>query len=344
MTAVELREALHVRPYRDQDESSVLALLDVTLGGGPAGHRPADFFRWKHLENPAGRSFMLVAELDGEIVGFRAFMRWRFAAGDTSVRAVRAVDTATHPAQQGKGIFSTLTLQALEALRGETDLVFNTPNASSLPGYLKMGWSVVGRMPVWIRVRRPLAFVRGVRSIHSPSSPPDRRPQVQAPPAIDILDRRADLTALLEEAAPPDGRLATPLDADYLAWRYGRAPALGYRVIIEETAGVLSGAAFFRVRPRGDLWETTLGDVIVRSGDRRAARRLIGRVVSASRVHHVTCHFPTGSSELAGARTNGFIGWRRGEVFVVNALDPELAPTAGRLDSWSLSLGTLEVF
>lgn len=344
MTTVELREALHIRPYREQDEPSVLALLGVTLGGGPAGHRPADFFRWKHLDNPAGRSFMLVAELNGEIVGFRAFMRWRFVVGGTSVRAVRAVDTATRPDQQGKGIFSRLTLQALEALRGETDLVFNTPNSSSLPGYLKMGWSTVGQMPVWIRVRRPLAFVRGLRSIHSPSSLPSSAPEVQAPPAIDIFDRTADLTELLEEAGTPDGRLATPLDTDYLAWRYGRAPALGYRVITEETAGRLSGAAFFRVRPRGDLWETTLGDVIVRSGDRRTARQLIGRVVSASRVHHVTCHFPTGSSQLAGARRIGFIGWRRGEVFVVNALDPELAPTAGRLDSWSLSLGTLEVF
>ena len=344
MTTVELREAVHVRPYRDEDETSVLDLLAVTLGGGPAGHRPADFFRWKHLENPAGRSFMLVAELDGEIVGFRAFMRWRFVAGGSTVRAVRAVDTATHPDHQGKGIFSTLTRQALGGLRGDTDLVFNTPNASSLPGYLKMGWHVVGQMPVWIRVRRPLAFARGLRSIHSPSASTDSGPEVRAPSALEVFQRPQQLADLLEESGGLDGRLATPVDVDYLAWRYGRAPALGYRVITDETAGALSGAAFFRVRPRGGLWETTLGDVIVRSGDRRTARRLIGKVVSASPVHHVTCHFPTGSIQLAGARMNGFIGWRRGEVFVVNPLNPELAPMAGRLDSWSLSLGTLEVF
>ena len=134
MSGVELRASVDVRPYRDDDEASVLDLLAVTLGGGPAGRRPADFFRWKHLENPAGRSFMLVAELAGQIVGFRAFMRWRFQADGAELRAVRAVDTATHPDHQGKGIFSTLTLRALDELRGETDLVFNTPNAASLPG------------------------------------------------------------------------------------------------------------------------------------------------------------------------------------------------------------------
>ena len=134
MSGVELRASVDVRPYRDDDEASVLDLLAVTLGGGPAGRRPADFFRWKHLENPAGRSFMLVAELAGQIVGFRAFMRWRFQADGAELRAVRAVDTATHPDHQGKGIFSTPTLRALDELRGETDLVFNTPNAASLPG------------------------------------------------------------------------------------------------------------------------------------------------------------------------------------------------------------------
>ena len=134
------------------------------LGGGPAGTGPAEFFRWKHLENPFGRSFMLVAEADGRIVGLRAFMRWEFVAGDRRFRAVRAVDTATHPDHQGKGIFSRLTLEALDALRDQADFVFNTPNEKSLPGYLKMGWQVVGRVPIRIRVRRPIRFATRARS------------------------------------------------------------------------------------------------------------------------------------------------------------------------------------
>ena len=134
-----------VRPYRDADEQAVLGLLSDALGGGPAGTRPAEFFRWKHLENPFGRSFMLVAEADGRIVGLRAFMRWEFVAGDRRFRAVRAVDTATHPDHQGKGIFSRLTLEALDALRDQADFVFNTPNEKSLPGLPEDG--MAGRRP-----------------------------------------------------------------------------------------------------------------------------------------------------------------------------------------------------
>jgi GNAT superfamily N-acetyltransferase len=344
MTPVELRAAVQVRPYRDDDEPSVIELLRLTLGGGPSGERSEEFFRWKHLENPAGRSFMLVAELDGQIVGFRAFMRWRFVAGGSTLRAVRAVDTATHPDHQGKGVFSTLTLRALEDLRRDTDLVFNTPNAISLQGYLKMGWRTVGRMPVWIRVRKPLTFAQGLRSIGSLGEPSRSGPEVHAPPATDLFERSQDLSDLLEFARTSDARIATPVDLEYLTWRYGHAAFLGYRAITERSDGRATGVAFFRVRPRGDLWETTLADVIVAPGDRRTARRLIRRVVAASPVDHVTCHFPAGSPHLNGARRNGFLRWRRGEVLVVNTLNPDLPTDVTRPEGWSLSLGTLEVF
>ena len=43
--------------------------------------------------------------------------------------------------------------------RDQADLIFNTPNEKSLPGYLKMGWTVVGHVPIYVRVRRPVRFV-----------------------------------------------------------------------------------------------------------------------------------------------------------------------------------------
>ena len=141
------RSGSSIRPYDEADEDEVIGLLTAALGGGPAGERPAEFFRWKHQENPFGRSFGLVAEADDRIVGLRAFMRWEFVAGDRRFKAVRAVDTATHPDYQGRGIFSQLTLEALDALRHEADFVFNTPNEKSLPGYLKMGGAWSARSP-----------------------------------------------------------------------------------------------------------------------------------------------------------------------------------------------------
>jgi GNAT superfamily N-acetyltransferase len=343
MSSTELGTALQVRPYVAADQPAVLALLVGALGEGPSGARTPDFFRWKHLENPFGQSLLLVAELDGEIVGLRAFLRWGFTLGDRSLRAVRAVDTATREDQRGKGIFSTLTRAALAELRTDTDLVFNTPNGSSRPGYLKMGWHEVGRVPVWVQVRRPIAFARGLRSASSVTTRPGREIDVDAPHASEGLGHDAELRAFLEQLERPADRLATPYTPEYLEWRYANAP-LGYRAIIARDAGGIQGIAIFRVRPRGVLWEATIAEILVRPGDTAAASDLFGRVAASASVDHLTCHFSPGSTQLTAARRRWFIRSPKGDlILTVNRLREGL-DVVSDLASWAVSAGTLEVF
>jgi GNAT superfamily N-acetyltransferase len=339
-----VKPGVSVRRFAHDDLPRVLELLDESLGGGPAGRRPPEFFRWKHLDNPFGESFMLLAESDGRLVGLRAFMRWRFLAGGRVVRAARAVDTATHPEFQGMGVFTRLTLAALEEVRGEVDLVFNTPNAKSGPGYLKMGWREVGRVPVSVRARRPLRLLAGLAPAGAAQAgAPGDPPAVDAPAAAAVLDRGEQVARLLEREPPPAGRLATPRDLGYLRWRYGAAPLLGYRAVAEERGGQLAGLAVFRVRPRGRLWETTVAEVLA-GGDRRTAGRLLRRVAGAARCDHLTVHAPPGSPLAAAALRSGFLPSPAGVRLVANPLVDGIRPDPTELAAWALSLGDLEVF
>jgi GNAT superfamily N-acetyltransferase len=334
---------LSLRAYRDDDEDAVLRLLDASLGGGPAGRRPPAFFRWKHLANPFGRSFMMVAEDDGGIVGLRAFMRWRFHAGDGELQAVRAVDTATHPEYQGRGIFSRLTLAALDELAGETDLVFNTPNEKSLPGYLKMGWRPVGEVPIRVRARHPLRVARRRRSIRATPSGAGPPPRVDAPSAAEALRDAEGLSLLLRETETNGDQIATPRALEYMRWRYGDAPLLDYRVARIDGSSGTDGLAIFRVRRRGTLWETTIPEVLVPSGDSRTARGLFRAIARAADVDHMTCSFPSGTAAARAVRFTT-VPAPRGMTLVVRPLRENLLPDPGLLDSWALSLGDLEVF
>ena len=140
----------------------------VAAGGGDG---PADDPRfeallgWKHAANPFGASPAWVAMEGDEVLGYRAFMRWEFTDGRRTYHAGRAVDTATHPDHQGKGIFRTLTMHGLDELRAEgVDFIFNTPNDNSRPGYLRMGWELVGTLRPGMRPRSPAtipAIARG---------------------------------------------------------------------------------------------------------------------------------------------------------------------------------------
>lgn len=337
-------KSIEFRPYEGADELAVLALQRIALGGGPTGNRTEQFFRWKHLHGPFGRSFLFVAK-DGErIVGLRSFMRWEFFSGDKVLSAVRAVDTATHPEYQRRGIFAQLNRTALEVLRDEVDFVFNTPNQKTLPGDLKMGWKVVGKLPVAIRVCNPVHVALSLRHLRSSNVSEGRRPGIHAPSADEALQNREAVVSLLKEAEVPDYGIATRRDLAYVQWRYAQAPQLDYRCVSEEDEGMLTGLAFFRVRPRRGLWESTVGDVFVRAGDRRTARRLLANVRRAAAVDHLTCMSPARSTSAAASRASGFIRMPRGVLFLVNPLLGRTRPDPTDLRSWALSLGDVEVF
>lgn len=341
-----VRTGYEVRPYTSADEPAVLRLLEASLQGGPTGRRTAAFFRWKHEANPFGESLRLVAEHEGQVIGFRSFLRWRFLTGGRVVSAVRAVDTATHPDHQGQGIFSRLTRTAVDALAGDVDLIFNTPNDKSRPGYLKMGWSPVGTVPLAVRPVRPWRLARGARSArHGRGAPNGAPPASRLPAAARALADDDAVESFLATASPPaDTRLRTDRSLAYLRWRYVDVPGLDYHALTVEDGGTLTGLALGRVRRRGPLVEFLLAEAIVRHGDRRSARRLLRAVAAGGGSDHVVAHLPAGTGLARVGRTTGYLPAPGiGINLVARPLSPAAEPAVSRT-AWGLSLGDLELF
>jgi GNAT superfamily N-acetyltransferase len=273
---------LDVRAVAPDDRAALLELLASSLDWVP-NELFDRFFEWKHVENPFGRSPAWVAVEAGRLVGFRTFLRWELEDPTGRVhRAVRAVDTATHPDHRGRGVFRELTMHALDRVREESvELVFNTPNDKSRPGYLSMGWQEVGRVATALRATRPGAVTRMLRS----RVPAERwsLPATAGSPALEILtDSR--ISTLLARLAPPGG-LRTPRSPQYLRWRYGFEP-LRYRVIALEQ-DPSDGVAVFRLRRRGSAIEAALCDVLVPEGDTSRERALVSEVARTSGADYV---------------------------------------------------------
>jgi GNAT superfamily N-acetyltransferase len=345
MKSIASRLTYEVRPFRDEDSDQVLDLLTLALGPGMVGERSSTFFRWKHIHTPFGGSFMLVADRGGQIIGFRSFMRWRFLAPGGELQAVSPVDTATHPDFQRLGVFSRLTQTALEALRDETDFVFNTPNENSAPGYLKMGWKQVGRVPVTIQICQPLHFARRLLLGRSVTHGSDLPPAIHAETAASVLRTESgQIAELLADTDTPPDRIRTRRTLDYLQWRYAAAPHLDYRAVTEHGEGRLRGLAIFRVRPRGQLWETWVVELIVPPGERETARNLFRQIRRAAPVDNLRGIFPKRTSAAQAAWRQGFTRSRFGVMLFVNPLRGAVRPDPTLMDSWALSLGDLEIF
>ena len=125
----------------------------------------AELFLWKHLENPFGKSYGLLALDQEKIVGLRMFMFWKFEnlSGGKGLIAIRPVDTVVDEKYRGQGLFKRLTLTGLEECKEAYDFIFNTPNGNSLPGYLKMGWEKLNKdynfkIAVLNPIQKTLAF------------------------------------------------------------------------------------------------------------------------------------------------------------------------------------------
>ena len=318
---------MSVRAATEHDDDAVLELLRRSLGWQPSEH-DVEFFRWKHRENPFGVSPAWVACVDDQIVGYRTMLRWRFEQRDGSVDAVRAVDTATHPEHQGRGIFTTLTLAAIDDLRARSvSLVFNTPNDKSRPGYLKMGWHEVGRVPVTITLRRPLSILKVARSMGPAAKWSERTTAGLA--AEDAFHDATPVKELLAtQPAPPRGAFRTLRTPEYLAWRYG-FPPLAYRVVLRGQR-LDDGFAVFRLRRRSAIVEATVCELVAPEDDRRARSELFRRVrrcVDADVVVKVA----DGLNRVPG----------QGPMLTARALANVAIPARS---GWKLSLGDVELF
>jgi GNAT superfamily N-acetyltransferase len=318
---------LEVRPAMAEDEPDILALLRRTMGWSADG-RDEPLFTWKHRQNPFGASPAWVARHGGALVGYRTFMRWQFLDNeDRVVTAVRAVDTVTAPEYRGRGVFRLLTLQAIDELRAAgVDLVFNTPNEQSRPGYLRMGWRQAGRLPVGVLPRGVAAAGRMLRA----RVPADlwSQPTAAGQDAITALADDATVEGLLGHA-PHDG-VRTKRTAEYLRWRVS-LPALHYRVLMASPRDPGHGGLLIRVRNRGESRELVVAESFV--DEARTEWKLLRRAIT-----------DTGADYAIGLRTRPLTTLaplpRQGPVLTTLALSQAAPPAPG----WRLSLGDIELF
>jgi GNAT superfamily N-acetyltransferase len=338
-----------IRSAGPSDRPAILELVKRSLGEGLIP-RDLGFWSWKHERNPFGPSAVLVAEANGQLVGLRVFLRWCWAAEGRQVDAVRAVDTATHPDWQGRGIFSRLTLALVEQMTQEgVALVFNTPNQKSGPGYLKMGWSAVGRMALWVRPMRPLrildARLRPSRAAEEHARPREAASEIFPTPGA-LLDQPGTAD-LLARSVDSDTRLITVLTPAYLQWRYVDVPGFEYHAAWAFEGG--EGAALvFRLKRQGSLRELRLCEVITAPSSRsvRLGARLIRDVVRQADADFASGIGARGAPEQRALLRAGFFPVpRAAPLLTVRPLCRQaLAVDALKPGSWRLSIGTLELF
>ncbi len=311
---------MSVRLFTDDDLPAVLDLLRDSLGETASLRRTPELFAWKHLDNPFGRSLMLVSHSGSTITGFRAFMRWELATTDgRTIRCVRAVDTATHPDYRRMGIFTNLTRAAVDAATDDgVHLVFNTPNPRSGAGYLKMGWTKVGTLNPLAAPAKGL-LRRGGRTSELPD------PEDFIAPVVPVGKRTV-------EDREPLG-LRTPRTDAYHAWRFTGHPTARYVQVDSNRATAIVRLAF-----RGTRRELLVSEVY---GE--GMRQAITRCHWTARTSYIGAFFSHGTPERAAAIRAGLLRVPKAGLTLMAKPLRELGLDVTKLSAWDLSLSDLEL-
>lgn len=301
-----------------------------------------NFWNWKHEQNPFGPSYVLLAEEAGQLIGLRAFMQWQWQWRNQTLRAIRAVDTATHPAFQGRGIFKTLTLQLLETCQQQNiQFVFNTPNEKSRPGYLKMGWVEQARMPLKLKTRNAAALLVqkilhcNKQVLHTEDLTPQQ-------------DWRPLLSFFSTFKTQPIQELQTVMTPAYLSWRYAGNPLYRYYYFTDHEHVLVVG----RIKRYSFTKELRIVDFILLNGeaDPKKVNRFVKKTVSLfcreQRVNLVSISGAQFRIFKPYLRWMGFLPVKPwGPLITLRNLNMSEGFAALRNpDNWAYSLGDMELF
>lgn len=315
---------MNIRSSTQSDIPNIIQLLKSSLGETLMPKSEA-YWQWKHVDNPFGASPVWVAEEEGQLFGVRAFMQWNWQKEGKNYRAIRAVDTATDPAHQGKGIFKKLTLGLLEQCEAEgIDLVFNTPNSQSKPGYLKMGWEEAGKLPINLSFKRPLNIViaklKGAQET--------RFLELKNAKEFNLNKALSDFDFTFSK----DDIWHTAYSRNYLKWRYADIPIIPYYAHYNEKA-----CCIFRLKAGGLGVELRICDIF---GDKKAIEAVL------KQVYH-KCSFDYMS-------INGFSDVKLPGIFkrklnigpdvTIRTLAQKDLKEFRQFNQWQPALGDLEVF
>jgi len=330
--------SIRILPYKPGDEKFLIKLLHLTRSKTASKQHAINFWKWKHLNNPFGKSYGIYAwdKKKRMALSLRMLMRWSFISPDSRIiYALRAVDSATHPLYQRKGIFSVLTQRALKDT-SEMDIhfIFNTPNPkTSLPGYLKLGWKIVGLLDFYTysthkKVRKQFSLTKGSVSW-----------------GVFYKKYKNQINHLIKVWENTRHGYRISKDLRYLKWRYGNCPHFEYLVYPYETNNRLSAFAILRENRRHKIKTLSIADIFLDKTESKFGAFFLNKLITENPADRYIAYFAHGTLEQKMLFQVGFMQKpdKPNIILTVRKL-AKINPSLLNLKNWDFTLGDLELF
>lgn len=314
----------------NKDKAEVLSLLNIVFSENQRSSSLRDdhYWNWKFRDSPFGPSSLIVAEQDGKIIGVDNWWPWEFNMRGQTIKALQPCDSVVHPDYRRHGYFKQLRIHGLKLAQEQSvQLLFNFPNANSLPANLSLGWVYQGPIPWRVKILKPLDLIKGAFStIQSESITVEDQFRLD----VDEINRLAQKHVFY------DRFLKTNRVPGFHEWRYKNHPHRSYGMVQYEWRNKKT-VAIFTINKKGRNLEMVIVDFV---GSSENTISLLRAVVKAARLMNVGF---IAVMENACFKTNeiwklGFIK-KRYKNMVALPLDLKLEHGVKGYFNWSLMAG-----
>jgi hypothetical protein len=323
---------MEIRPYRRGDEAEILK-LDARELPSKWNSRNLENWKWKFLDsNPAGPSFIWVAELKDQIVAHFAAVPYRLKVFNTEVLASHSIGALVESRYQNRGLLKLVGDRLLGELK-ENGVVctWGFPNQRAYEFEKKaLGYQDLINFNEWYlaRNRFPGQF----------SSTATR--------SIDMFDTSFDD---LWQRCSNDYTVISKRDSEYLNWRYLERPDLEYFPFAFYEQNQVQGYVVLKLYREEDLLRGHILDIFARKNDVLAISSLIERSLAffyEREVDEVTVWFWGNHLVSEILQSNGFEAKKTDRPLIIRMNDDSLH-SDNLLDksNWYFTMGdSTEIF
>lgn len=315
----------------ERDIEDVISLLNGVFSSLQQSDRKRELssWKWKYDDNIFGKTYTIIAECNNRIIGTGTIWPFRFRINGKAHLGYQACGLAVDEDFRGRGIFTKINDIRIEiAEENRASFLFSFPNQNSLPGYKKMGWNYLGKLPWFVKFLNMREVFFDLLLKNNKSAP------------FDIYDE--DKIIPIDFTYSPDRMNEDIISLDksraYFIWRYLCRPNFDYGFLNLEKRSDSSYGAFYTILEKGNSKEMVIIDIIAK--DLEMTRNIIKKAVTVAYKYgamYLAFIRPAGYSKREALR-NGFLPVKKKNMTVL-VLNPEIKSMVGNIDNWSLFAG-----
>jgi len=313
------------------DRMNIISLLNDVFSSRQRSDRvrTLESWKWKNEENVFDETLTVVADLNGDIVGTGTLWPFMFELQGKEYLAYQTCSLAVSENFRGRGVFRNINRVRLEtAQQRGASFLFSFPNSNSLPGYKKMDWACLGKIPWFVKPLKPLKIARD-KLTGSKSS---------IPYMLNAGDRLLENRIISDAAIHFNDELVVKKHAGFFNWRYARHPFFNYGFLPYGSSKSHTFGAVYSILEKEEFREMVLIDLIADSPD--MAYEIVREAEEVARRYNVmflAMMAPYGL-KISKMLAAGYIPYRMKNL-TVYSLDTKIRDYVENRLKWSLFAG-----